>query len=45
MKFAYLYSKKKKGEKWPALALLDKDSGFYAISGVLAHSGYEYYNK
>ena len=29
----------------PALALPDKDSGFYAISGVLSHSGYEYYNK
>ena len=29
----------------PALALTDKDSGFYAISGVLFNSGYEYYNK
>jgi len=27
----------------PALALTDKDSGFYAISGVLSHSGYKGY--
>jgi len=49
MKFAYLNSKKKKNVKndpvVPALALPDKDSGFYAISGVLSHSGYKYYNK
>jgi len=48
MKFAYLNSKKKK-KMWkmtryvPALALPDKDSGFYAISGVLSHSGYKGY--
>ena len=41
MKFAYLNSKKKK-KMWkmtryvPDLALPDKDSGFYAISGVLS---------